>query len=86
MEKREKKDNSISRLIQKISLELEKKENASKIECVKQGMYVYLLRVIHPYIITIVTIMILILILQGCLIAKLMTVSFEIKSAILLLS
>jgi hypothetical protein len=66
-----------TRLMDYIKAEMSKKETIAKITVIKDTVILHLIKAIHPYIITIILVMILILLLQGYLVAKLIYVHNE---------
>jgi len=68
------------KILDVIKNEANKKETLDKIKVVKNSVILYVIKAIHPYIISVVLIMILILCLQGYLVSKLIHVHSEILS------
>ena len=60
-----------TRIFEFFEKELNKTENKEKIDCVKSSVSLYILKAINPYIIAVILIMMIILCLQGFLVAKL---------------
>jgi hypothetical protein len=69
-----------SKLINIAKCELKKKETKDYLDSFKDQVFVYILKVIHPYIVCIILIMLTILCLQGYVVSKLIHVHSEIIS------